>query len=265
MLEPSDAALDWIQEHYRVRWSLRDHAEVAREFNRVFGRDIDGAWIEHVIETCGRSPQQESGGPLLSWAQVRFLREAYAEHDYRECADLLNARYGTAFTAEQVHNQISDSQRRRHRPMHCGRTGRFEKGLVPINTLEPGTEVVRRFGHRGGKERDPQLCVVLDEPNPWTGTKHYVKRKAIVVWEKAHGPVPKDVSIVQVDGDWRNCDLDNLMALTRAELGVFNRHFDPGSLVGDGEARKAALLAARVKTAAHRRERQATTKNSAIT
>ena len=183
----------------------------------------------------------------------------YAEQDFRECTRLVNARYGTAFTSMQIHNYIGDTQRRLHRPLHSGRTGRFEKGLVPLNTLEPGTEVVRRFGHRGGKRRDPEIMVVLDEPNPWTGAKHYLKRKALVVWEAEHGRVPKGIAIVHIDGDWRNCNLDNLMAMTRAELAVFNRHFHPGSLVGDKESRKAALLTARLKTRAHQREREAAT------
>ena len=262
MLEPTDAALDWLQENCRIGWRRRDPGVLAAEFNRAFARDVAGAWIADVIERHGRAPRVDSAKPLLTWAQDRFLRAEYREHSVRECAAPLNERYGTALTVAQIKEYIGGRNRARsarastRNPIPSGRSGRFEKGDTPANTMRPGQEVVRRYGARGGKKRPPEIHVVLDEPNPWTGSKHYIKRKALVAWEAEHGPIPKGTCIIHADGDTMNCDLDNLVALTRQELAIFNREFAPGELVGDRQGRMAAILAAKLKARAHQRERE---------
>ena len=40
----------------------------------------------------------------------------------------------------------------------------------------------------------------------------------ILLWEAAHGPLPKGHAIVFKDGDKRHIELDNLQLVTRAEL-----------------------------------------------
>ena len=261
MLEPTDAALDWIEANFRVGWSPRDPEIVAAEFNAAFGHDIDGAWIEDVIARWG-SPARTMANPhMLTWAQDRYLRRAVAEGvDCRTATALLNARYGLAITRRQIRYYASDARRRgRCEPILFASDGRYPKGNVPANKLKIGEERVHRFGERGGKPRDPEIYVAVEGEHPYRmdGFASHMKPKRIVAWEEANGPVPKGGNIVHIDGDWRNCELDNLMCLTSGELGVLNRHFAPGELKGDRDARLAAILAARVKTAAHRREREA--------
>jgi hypothetical protein len=44
-----------------------------------------------------------------------------------------------------------------------------------------------------------------------------------MIWEKANGKVPKGHVVIFADGNIRNFNLDNLMLVSRAELGVMNR------------------------------------------
>ena len=55
---------------------------------------------------------------------------------------------------------------------------------------------------------DNGILVKISEPNRW-------RFKHLVEWEVAHGPLPKEVRIIFVDGNRFNCSLDNLKAVPR--------------------------------------------------
>ena len=46
--------------------------------------------------------------------------------------------------------------------------------------------------------------------------------KQLLVWEEAHGPVPKGMMIYFKDGDRTNCELENLMLVERRLIAVLN-------------------------------------------
>lgn len=50
------------------------------------------------------------------------------------------------------------------------------------------------------------------------------KMKHVVVWEQHHGPVPKKHVVIFRDGDRSNCDIGNLLLVSRDELLGMNRH-----------------------------------------
>ena len=57
-------------------------------------------------------------------------------------------------------------------------------------------------------------CVyVFDEKS-----KDRRKRRPQAIWEEKNGELPKGMIIYHIDGDKHNDNIDNLMALTRAEL-----------------------------------------------
>ena len=95
--------------------------------------------------------------------------------------------------------------------------GRFRKGHRPVNQLPPDAETVR---YNGGV---PTVFVKVDEPNPYTGSPARMKRKAVVVWEQNRGALEKGECVVLIDGDPFNCEIDNLVKLTRAELVRLNQ------------------------------------------
>ena len=56
----------------------------------------------------------------------------------------------------------------------------------------------------------PRAWVKVAEPNVW-------KKRAVVVWESAHGPLRRGVAVHHKDRDSLNDSLTNLAALTLAE------------------------------------------------
>lgn len=77
---------------------------------------------------------------------------------------------------------------------------RFKKGNTPINHKPVGTERI---------DRDGYIMVKVAEPNKW-------KLKHRMVWEEAHGEVPKGYIVIFKDQNKMNCELNNLMLITRA-------------------------------------------------
>lgn len=89
--------------------------------------------------------------------------------------------------------------------MHFSPATEFKKGLVPANLVPVGTVRVRSFS----RTKDQRAFVKVAEPNTW-------KMRAHVVWEAAHGPVPKGMLIHHDDRDKLNDDITNLRLETRA-------------------------------------------------
>ena len=84
------------------------------------------------------------------------------------------------------------------------RGGRFVKGRESENKLPLGSVTIRTLK---GKQRG---WVKVAEPNVW-------RLRAVVEFEKAHGPVPAGKLVHHRDHDSLNDAPDNLVALTRKE------------------------------------------------
>jgi hypothetical protein len=69
-----------------------------------------------------------------------------------------------------------------------------------------------------GSERNVEngyIKVKIGDPKIW-------QYKHIVIWEEAHGKVPKDHFVLFADRDRSNFSLDNLILVSRRELGIMN-------------------------------------------
>lgn len=82
----------------------------------------------------------------------------------------------------------------------------FSAGQDAHNHLPVGTVRVRRETHTGLD----RAWVKTAEPNVW-------RKRAVVVWEAAHGPVPRGSVVHHRDRDSLNDELLNLQAMTRRE------------------------------------------------
>jgi hypothetical protein len=81
----------------------------------------------------------------------------------------------------------------------------FRKGQAAHNKLSVGSVTVRTDVN--GK---PRAWVKVAEPNKW-------RQRAVVVWEKDHGPLPRGRVVHHKDRDTLNDTPSNLEAKTRAE------------------------------------------------
>lgn len=85
----------------------------------------------------------------------------------------------------------------------------FKKGNVPKNVNPMGDERVDRYGY---------IEVKVPVTNPYTGHSTRYIHKHRWNWEQANGQLPKGMALKCLDGDRRNCDPANWIAVPRALL-----------------------------------------------
>jgi len=182
--------------------------------------------------------------------EKRWLKVYIPGHSEREITDAFQEHFGWRMRRAQLKNMKivlrtgsgthggrfykGQPSWNKGRKMGCkGRTAEttFKPGQLPHNYLPVGSEVVNTDGY---------LRVKVADPKCW-------RFKHRVVWEEHNGPIPKGCTVIFIDGNKLNCDIDNLMLLTRTEQlraaqdDVFNL---------PAELRKTALLAVKLKVAA---------------
>ena len=124
---------------------------------------------------------------------VAFKRKPSEVRDVNYCSVSCSA------TANLTLRPIPKGERR-------GVATEFKKGQRAGNHLPVDTVRIRRRRTRD----DVRAWVKVAEPNVW-------RMRAVVEYEKVHGPVPKGHVVHHVDEDSLNDDPSNLRALTRAE------------------------------------------------
>lgn len=83
----------------------------------------------------------------------------------------------------------------------------FKPGTIPANRLPVGSVTVR---HRVGRQDGPRAWVKIADPNVW-------RPRAVVEWEKAHGPLKRGQVVHHKNRDTLDDSLGNLEAIDRAK------------------------------------------------
>ena len=154
-----------------------------------------------------------------------FLKEYVPGHSHKEITKAFNTKFETCLKESQIKSYIHNHK------LNTGRTGRFEKGHIPVNKgikgkHYPGTE--RTWFKKGhipknyrpvGSERvnvDGYIEVKVENPRKW-------RPKHVVEWEKINGKVPQGHVLTFIDGNKSNCDIDNLKLISRNVLARMNQ------------------------------------------
>lgn len=104
----------------------------------------------------------------------------------------------------------------------------FKKGNIPGNHREVGSERISVEGY---------VEIKIAEPSKW-------EYKHRVIWENAHGKIPKGCKIIFADGNKLNLNLDNLLLVTCNELARMNQE---GLIKKDADLTKTGLALAKLK------------------
>jgi len=154
--------------------------------------------------------------------QQVFIKEHVQGRTTEELNDLVNERFGINLSTGQIraykkNNKLLsgvDAKFKRGRTSHNkGKSGggwkptEFKKGHRPYNYMPVGSERVNGDGY---------VDIKIADPNKW-------RAKHLIVWEAAHGPVPKGHVILFGDQDRHNFDLDNLILISKQQLMRLNR------------------------------------------
>lgn len=154
---------------------------------------------------------------IYSKEQVEFLTENYKGVSSKELADLVNEKFNTNFTPQQIlgfksrRKLKSGYDRSNWNPMH-----------KPI-----GTETLIANGY---------YMVKVAEPNMW-------EFKHRLVWQKENGPIPEGYFLIFLDNDQLNCELENLALVDKSTHGYM---FQNEYYTTDKELTQAAIGCSRL-------------------
>lgn len=236
-------------------------ADTTRLFNYAFGTKQTDKAIKSCIKnhgiTCGRTTGQIRKGvtTVVTREQRDWIEANYKIYSLPELVEALNSQFGTAITKNQLRSFV------RNHGITCGRTGQFEKGQQSWNSGMKGFQAGGRssetqfkkgdtpVNHRPvGSERvnvDGYIELKVAEPNRW-------RLKHREVWEQSNGKLPPGRMLWFKDNNPLNCDIDNLMVVTRAQHAVVNRM---GLQHAQGDYKHTAVLLADIKMATTKRKK----------
>ena len=262
---PEEAA--WLAERYPAT----PNRELADEFEREFGWRVSPENI-----ACWASSRGLRKAGWIDWRNhpeyVEFMLGFIPGHGEREIADAFEREFGIRLNEGQIGNfktrfgvrsgTAGGRFERGHEPANKGKTWdemgipedvrermratQFKKGHLPHNAYgKPvGFERVNRDGYVEVKVKDGRQAEANDN----------YRLKHRLVWEEANGrKLRPGEMVVFADGDKRNLDPDNLVAMTTAEHAVIIR---AGIAYADRETCETAIRIARVKMAAARAGRR---------
>lgn len=191
----------------------------------------------------------------------QFILDNYKERYNQELADLFNQKFNTNITSRMIKSYKANNK------LNSGLTGKFRKGQTPHNKgKKMPKEVYEKVKHtmfaKGnvppnhrpvGSERiskDGYIEVKVAEPNKW-------RLKQRVVYEEAKGKIPEGCTIIFLDGNKQNCNIDNLRCITRSELLYLNCN----GLNNSNEITETGILMARLDRTKNKKKQELKDKN----
>lgn len=269
--------INYTQEMYDYILEIapgRLNSEIADMFNKKFGTNLSAKTIKsykgnHKI--VSRSSKIDYSKikhkKLLNNEQVEYLKSVYQGISNRECTRLMNEKFNTSFTCQQIKGQ------KRNLHLDSGLTGRFEKGYRPPNPIKKGEHLSVETEFKKGdvpknwvpfgterKKGDGYIYVKISDKRgiKYPGKVNW-KQKHILLWEKKHGSVPKDKTLLFLDGNKENVSLDNLALITKSQRLIMCRK---KLIYDDPELTKEGILIAQTLEATYKKQNELKEKRS---
>lgn len=188
-----------------------------------------------------------------TYEEREFLKDFIPGHYMKEIAEEFNKRFENPITVEQVkyymyNNKMPNGLKgcfpKGNVPHNKGAKGIcakgcektwFEKGHLPHNTKPIGYERITRDGYI-------EVKVKMRPSRPNCNDNFVAKHR--LIWEEAHGSIPKGCKLMFLDGNKQNVELSNLALVTNGEEAVVNRR---GLKSNDPELTKVGIALAKVK------------------
>lgn len=194
---------------------LINHRSI-KEIALAIGRTVFST--KSKIRSMGLKVKVRSNPHGWSFNQKCLLKENYGKLSNKEVSVLLDK---SVFAIKAMANKLG--LKKSHNP------SQFKKGRKPHNKgiKQATSEKVYKTTFKKGnvppttkmegslyERANNSECAIYYKPY---GAKKVV-RYANFIWEEAHGKIPKGYIVSYKDKDWRNCSLDNLCIMSRAEL-----------------------------------------------
>ena len=249
---------------------VREMAEAYVPVEEMARRCVERFGLKKPISRSAMQSYKSDHGivnpPRYSTEFLGAVRELIADHSLQETAAILSKRFNREVTFYMLKGLMARNG------IKTGRTGLFEtghsrgkgrtmsaetreklkgtffkKGQRSQNWVPVGTEVFRE-GY--------MLVKVKDGPDLGQWDRWVFKHR--LVWESAHGPIPKGDHVIFLDGDHRNCELSNLALVNNAEQGYLTMR---GLRSSNAEITRVGVTVARLGCAIKNKGKKSKCKN----
>jgi hypothetical protein len=176
--------------------------------------------------------------------EIRFVEKNIRGRSYVEMTKLVNECFRLRITLKQMETLLYKHGLRNG-------IGSFRPGHVPANKGKTHSARQGNYKPVGSERTDGGYIVVKVSDRKNRYHKNW-KAKHRMIWEKAHGKIPRGHKVIFADGDRSNFDLDNLVLVSRSELAVMN-HL--GLISGDKDLTKAGKTVADIRILIAKRRR----------
>jgi hypothetical protein len=183
--------------------------------------------------------------------EIQFVKKNIKGRPYLEMLKMFNKRFGLEISLKQLETIT-------YKHGIKNGIGSLRPGLIPWNKG-------KKIGHYSKKHKKykpfgAERIVISNHGKKYEQSYVEIKtgylrweRKHVLIWKKAHGRIPKGHCVIFADGNNRNFKLDNLLLVSRAELGVMN---SAGLIFNNGKLTKSGQIIANVKMAIGKRKRK---------
>ena len=220
---------------------LRDQ-ELAAKCNAELGTNFTAAKMKAFRGNHGYRNYKKQWTPEEYWkyqtqypqGMYEFIRDNSWGVSSKEMAEMVNEKFGTDFSPTQM-----KSFRQRH-GIKSGCTGWYQKGHPPgnkgkkleeyVTDPERVADIKKRIAPTQFKKGQKAINEYPLGTIVITSDGYKIRKRSMTgdlwerweflhraVWEEHNGPVPEGMMVSFRDSNRLNCDIDNLMLITRAE------------------------------------------------
>lgn len=199
---------DYLREHYPTATDIN---ELLDDYKKEFGWRPTKTAVYVKANRMGlrKRPVEGRGDKcerMVKWSKEPEMTAWMLEHDHGQRVDALSEEFRKRFGFGLVRAQVN-----LFRAEHGTQTRHSRRGGRP--RVPVGTERTSKDGYVVIKVRE-EATVPMSKDN-WA-LKH------VWVWEEHNGPLPDGHMVFFADGNKRNFDAENLVAVPRRLVGVMN-------------------------------------------
>lgn len=179
--------------------------EITDALNEKFQTDVPKWKVEYFLSD-NKITTGYSTGHKYTKDEISFL-EAYAPvHSLNE----IQLAFNDKFKLNIKKSALSQCLLRKN--IKPGITTRFKKNQVPKNKRPIGFESIQK-GSNGIK----YVFIKTELPDKW-------EMKHLFVYKNAYGQIPENSTVIFLDGNTLNTNLDNLMAIDKRIHAIMNKY-----------------------------------------
>lgn len=175
--------------------------------------------------------------------EIEFLKTNYLLYDINKLVPLFNEHFNYNMSKKTIRATLSRFK------IHCNRPGAWQKGRETFNKGMKWDDYMSKKGQENSRktcfsskdrninnsnhnelpigteivDKDGYVFVKIDKPKGTKARKWFV-RKNRLIYEQAHGEIPKGYCVIFADGNKNNFDINNLVLVKNNEMTTMTKH-----------------------------------------